>query len=62
MDKLYYAEMMIFLRKLLKESKLSTEKYIMTAQKIEDDEKFNDISETMFTAMPSAGYAIYKPA
>lgn len=53
--------MMIFLRKLLKDSKLSTEKYISTSQNIEDDDKYNEISETMFTAMPSAGYAIYKP-
>lgn len=61
MDKQYYAEVMVFLRKLINESQLSTYKYLTTHLKTDFDQKYNDISEIMFTAMPSAGFAIYRP-
>lgn len=61
MDKQYYAEVMVFLRKLINESKLSTYKYLSTRHKTDKEPRYNDISEIMFTAMPSAGYAIYRP-
>lgn len=62
MDKQYYAEIMLFLRKMLNENKLSTYKYLNTMHKTDNEPKPCDISEIMFTTMPSAGCAIYRPS
>lgn len=45
MDKQFYAELMVFLRKLINENKLSTYRFLTTMHKTDRDEtKYNDIS------------------
>jgi hypothetical protein len=61
MDKQYYAEVMGFLRKMLNEYKFSTYKYLESVRKMQQEEKLSDISEVMFTTMPSLGCALYRP-
>ena len=61
MDKHYYAEVMGYLRKMLNEYKFSTHKYLLTMKKTHVEEKISDISEVMFTSMPSLGCAVYRP-
>ena len=61
MDKHYYAEVMGYLRKMLNQYKFSTYKYLQTMKTTNIEEKISDISEVMFTSMPSLGCAVYRP-
>ena len=61
MDKNYYAEVMVYLRRLLNDYKFSTHKFLETFKKMQAEEKSTDIGEIMFTTMPSRGCAVYLP-